>query len=272
MAILIRRRRDSATNWSSVDPIIPNGQLAFEIGTAEGGAPRIKFGDGATAFSALPYINRKNNLTATLDPTITNNATENYAVGSFWVNTILKRGFILTSFSGVNAIWTPLGGLVRFLSQIQDVPAYNNDGNSYSLVETNGMLTWELYGPGGGPVVSVNGQTGAVVLTEQDTLGVAAESLTLSGAVNISLSTNTDMYLKLTGNTTITFTNTPPVNTSIVRTYSVKSTTTQTLGIANSTDEFGTYTANGTLNEMVVKASNYATEGLIIRVFFSQPN
>jgi len=126
----------------------------------------------------------------------------------------------------------------------------------------------------GGEITALNATQVKTLLNylEQQIVGTAAEDLTLTGAENISLSTNADMYLKLTGNTTITFTDTPSVGTSIVRTYSVESDTTETLGIANSTDEFGTYAADGTINEMVVKASNYSTEGLIIRVFFSQPN
>lgn len=109
--------------------------------------------------------------------------------------------------------------------------------------------------------------------TEENVLGTCSEDLTMSGAEDVRLKGDfADVYLKLTGNTTITFINTPSVGVSIVRTFAVESDTTETLGIANSTDEFGTYVADGTINEMVVKASNYATEGLIIRVFFSQPN
>jgi hypothetical protein len=109
------------------------------------------------------------------------------------------------------------------------------------------------------------------VVKEEQVDGTSAEDLTLTGAENISLADNVDMYLKLTGNAVITFTDTPSVGFSIVRSYTVESSVAETLGIANSTDEFGEYAADTTINEMVVKASNYATEGLIIRVFFSQP-
>lgn len=108
--------------------------------------------------------------------------------------------------------------------------------------------------------------------SEEEVIGTTGENLTLSGAENISLGTNVDMYLKLTGNTIITFTDTPSTGESITRTYSIESDTTETLTIANSDDEFGTYEADGTRQEMVVKASNYSTQGLIIKVFFSQPN
>ncbi len=169
MAILIRRRRDTQSNWATVDPIVPNGQLAFELGTGENGTPRIKFGNGTDVFSALPYFSAKNNLSAVSDPTIANNASQSYSIGSFWVNTSGTRGFVLTSFSGADANWTPWGALISSLSQIQDVPNYPNDGYDYVLVESNGILSWQLYTTGGGGAVdSVNGFTGVVVLNLDD--------------------------------------------------------------------------------------------------------
>jgi hypothetical protein len=174
VAILIRRRRDTQADWVSVDPIIPTGQLAFELGTGENGTPRIKFGNGTNVFSDLPYLSAKNNLSAVSDPTISNNASQSYSIGSFWVNAAATRGFILTSFSGADAIWTPWGGLISSITQIQGVPAFPNDGYDYVLVENNGTLTWELYTTGGDAVDSVNGLTGVVILNLDDLNDVPA--------------------------------------------------------------------------------------------------
>jgi len=122
------------------------------------------------------------------------------------------------------------------------------------------------------PVDSVNGETGVVVLGEKDIDGDTDENLTVTGATNISLTDHVDQYLTLTGNATITFTDTPASGETIVRSYLVESTAAETLGIANSTQEQGTYAADGSLNRMIVVASNYSTQGLFIVVTFEQFN
>jgi len=50
MAIPIQRRRDSAANWTSVNPILLDGQEGFETDTGQK-----KMGDGVTAWNSLSY-------------------------------------------------------------------------------------------------------------------------------------------------------------------------------------------------------------------------
>ena len=52
MATTIQIRRDSSTNWQTVNPILANGEFGKEIDTG-----RIKNGDGITAWNDLPYCN-----------------------------------------------------------------------------------------------------------------------------------------------------------------------------------------------------------------------
>lgn len=47
---VIKIRRDTSTNWSSVDPTLGAGEIAFETDTN-----KIKVGDGSTAWSSLDY-------------------------------------------------------------------------------------------------------------------------------------------------------------------------------------------------------------------------
>jgi len=47
----LRRRRDTAANWTAANPTPLAGQLCFETDT-----DRAKFGDGATAWNSLPYL------------------------------------------------------------------------------------------------------------------------------------------------------------------------------------------------------------------------
>ena len=51
MAIQIQIRRDTAANWTSVDPILAEGEIGLETDTNQ-----IKFGDGVLAWTALAYF------------------------------------------------------------------------------------------------------------------------------------------------------------------------------------------------------------------------
>jgi hypothetical protein len=51
MTDLIQIRRDTTANWSSVDPVLAAGEPALDLDTG-----RLKHGDGATAYSLLPFV------------------------------------------------------------------------------------------------------------------------------------------------------------------------------------------------------------------------
>lgn len=46
----IQVRRDTAANWTSVNPTLSAGELGFETDTN-----KFKFGNGSSAWTALPY-------------------------------------------------------------------------------------------------------------------------------------------------------------------------------------------------------------------------
>lgn len=50
MADIIQIRRDTSTNWTTVNPILAQGELAFETNTR-----KLKVGDGVTAWNSLSY-------------------------------------------------------------------------------------------------------------------------------------------------------------------------------------------------------------------------
>jgi len=103
---------------------------------------------------------------------------------------------------------------------------------------------------------------------EEKLNGTATYNATVTGTVNFDLSSATAQYMILTGNTTATFTNTPASGKTIVREYLIKSTTTQSLGITNATKEVGAYVADGSINRLIISASNFPTIGLYIVVSF----
>ena len=51
MADIIQIRRDTAANWTSVDPVLAEGELGIEVDTSY-----FKIGDGTTAWSGLGYV------------------------------------------------------------------------------------------------------------------------------------------------------------------------------------------------------------------------
>lgn len=51
MAVIIQIRKDTAANWTSVDPILADGEIGMEDGTPIA----IKIGDGITAWTSLAY-------------------------------------------------------------------------------------------------------------------------------------------------------------------------------------------------------------------------
>ena len=50
MADIIQLRRDTATNWTSANPILAQGEMGVEINTR-----KLKIGDGTTAWNSLSY-------------------------------------------------------------------------------------------------------------------------------------------------------------------------------------------------------------------------
>ena len=50
VADIIQLRRDTASNWTSANPTLAQGELGVETDTS-----KIKIGDGSTAWSSLSY-------------------------------------------------------------------------------------------------------------------------------------------------------------------------------------------------------------------------
>ena len=50
MAVIIQLRRDSASDWTSNNPTLAEGEMGVELDTA-----KYKIGDGSTAWNSLSY-------------------------------------------------------------------------------------------------------------------------------------------------------------------------------------------------------------------------
>src|SRR4051812_28797508 len=52
---LIKLRRDTAANWTSVNPILAQGEAGVELSASPSVPSKIKVGDGVTSWNSLPY-------------------------------------------------------------------------------------------------------------------------------------------------------------------------------------------------------------------------
>ena len=50
MAVLIKLRRGTSSEWSSANTILGDGEIVVETDTRQ-----VKIGDGVTAYNSLPY-------------------------------------------------------------------------------------------------------------------------------------------------------------------------------------------------------------------------
>jgi hypothetical protein len=129
---------------------------------------------------------------------------------------------------------------------------------------------WEAaVGGSGSAVDSVNGQTGAVILTEEDIDGTATYNGTMTGAVELDLATFTDIYGILTGNTAITVINTPASGETFARSMILKSDTTETLTLPVAWKQIGEFVNDGTEYDFEMKFTNYPTAGLKVVVYIN---
>jgi hypothetical protein len=109
-----------------------------------------------------------------------------------------------------------------------------------------------------------------VIQTEEEVIGTASENATMTGTVNLDLDTFSYFQGILTGATTVTVTNPPAVNTSIVRNLMIKSTTTQALTLPVGWTIIGEYLADGSDNYFTIIFSNLTTAGERVVCYISQ--
>lgn len=109
---------------------------------------------------------------------------------------------------------------------------------------------------------AIAGKLDIADFVEEKVVGTATYNAAMTGTVNLDLSTFTDVYGILTGNTTITVSETPVVGKSFVRSATIKSTTSESLTLPVGWIVKGAYNADGTENDLEIKFTNYPTVGL----------
>ena len=112
--------------------------------------------------------------------------------------------------------------------------------------------------------------TSGAIPKEEQVIGTAVENLTMTSTVNLDLDLLSYFKGILTGNTTITVTNPPAINTSFVKNLKISSTTTQTLTLPVTWDIIGEYVADGSDNYFTIIFSNLTTTGENVTCYINQ--
>jgi hypothetical protein len=107
-------------------------------------------------------------------------------------------------------------------------------------------------------------------IVEEKVIGTAVYNASMTGSINIDLNSFSDYWGVMTGNTTITFTNTPASGKSVSKTMWI-SPSTYTLTFADKTHDVGTLTAS-VVNSITVLVTNFPTVGLKVRVTYELAN
>lgn len=225
----LRRRADSSADWESVDPVLLERQLGFQITNGEGSRPLIKLGDGTTAWTNLPFITRKNNLAATTAPTTGNDGSEYYEIGSLWANVNDPDNpdlYILTDLSS-GATWVQVnagGGAGTLAATLvlgnttggEDIVVSNGDVLDFSAVSAAGLLARiaagnnYIYTKGSGSVAFKNvltlfeaqSTTDSVLSVDQVTGEVEVGSPSYEGKFHVFSGTQDKKYILDVGNLT----------------------------------------------------------------------
>ena len=184
MSRTIQLRRDAAASWTSVNPVLAQGELAYETDT-----DKFKIGDGTTAWTSLDYILD----TAAIDPNIT--------ATSVNTNTLQVAGIGYPTADGTsNQVLTTNGlGVLSF----QDSGSSSFDGAYSSLSGQPSLFDGAYSSLSGSPSIPSS-------LTDLSILdGTANQVLTTNGSgsftfADAAASSSSGVSLEATGHGSIT--------------------------------------------------------------------
>ena len=168
MAYQIQLRSDTANNWTTVNPILAQGEPGYENDTGN-----IKYGDGTTSWSSLPYF------AASGGAGDYGNANVQSYLASGAIGNIIPSGNNIQSLGNATNQWKDLW-ISNNTIYINSIPI--------SLTSNNDLTV------AGNAVVTASGANGATNVTTLEVSGnLTANTITSSGnitAVNVDASGN----------------------------------------------------------------------------------
>ena len=209
MATRIQLRRDTASNWTSVNPTLAEGELGYETDTG-----KVKLGTGSTAWASLGYYYFTVDLADLSDVTITSAADGDFLRwnGSAWINDAVNLGTdsvgdyveSLVAGTGITLSNNTGEGATPTISIGQSVDT--TDNVTFNNVTLTGTLIFE----------TVNGGVydltfGTETLTDNRTVQFPNESGVLATYGNIELGTDTvgNYVSDVSGGTGVSVSHTP---------------------------------------------------------------
>ena len=160
MASIIQIRRDTASNWTSANPILAQGEMGVETDTS-----KIKIGDGTTAWASLGYLidtggyasygDTTANFTGTLQNSGSNVLVDTdigVSVQAYDANT--TKNNVSNTFTGAQI------GTVTALTYAATISIDLATNNNFSYLTVTGNTTLGL------PSNPVAGQSGVITITQ----------------------------------------------------------------------------------------------------------
>lgn len=203
-----------------------------------------------------------------------------YASGTITMDYPLQEGDIITirgyressspsdSVPPVPKVYANLTELTSDQSnQITNFIYEVTDGSGFSGIDS-GILWVKYLGTTNGDETDYSWQPRNGNLLEEDILGTCTENLTTTGASDLDVSVFSSHFALLTGNTVHTLTGLPASGKSIVKTWIVRSTATETYSIANADKVVGEYLADGTDTRVTAEISMFPTIGQYIVITY----
>lgn len=139
----IQVRRDTAANWTSVNPVLNAGEQGFETNTG-----KFKIGDGSTAWTSLTYVTDGSKLTGTITPS-DDTVTSAKIVDGTIVNADINASAAIaaTKISGTAVTLTTLQNkLMQSNSILETMPRLNATSQSASGTP-NGRVVFNYFTP-----------------------------------------------------------------------------------------------------------------------------
>lgn len=134
-------RRDTAANWTSVNPTLSAGEFGYETDTG-----KIKIGTGSTAWASLAYVGSGASITISDTPPTSPTA------GNLWFESDTTRTYVY-----YNSSWVEIGSIptIHYLNDIGDVQAPTP--TTGQVLQWNGTNWVPAVAAGGGLNTSTDG-------------------------------------------------------------------------------------------------------------------
>jgi hypothetical protein len=145
MATKIQVRRDSSADWTTINPVLSEGEIGFETNTG-----KFKIGNGSSAWSALDYFLDSSDLSAYLTASSasttyltqasasTTYLTQTSASSTYPTIGTLNSGLVSASAAAVAYLVDSAPGA---LDTLNELAAAINDDSSYATTVTNALAS-----------------------------------------------------------------------------------------------------------------------------------